>query len=277
MKTTDEFTFGFRAPCKHRSHPLPSADTWLAAKRDEDATEGYWRIHDAYYDFASFQHPGGQDWISTTKGTDITEMFESSHPNIEKSRALLSKYIISDIKPNTPRNSMFTFEPNGFYCTLRKHAWDILQVVGRGPTPEILIFHTSLLVVFLLLLCGSVLSDVMNGVWLATAAGVVLALLMMCSHNFYHQKDNWRMYCWDLTPYSSYEWRTTHAYSHHTYPNSANDFEVTSLEKFVNYYPLSSKQLKYAQPLHKYVLMPLFLQFVFLSIFWISVCVFLDF
>jgi hypothetical protein len=53
--------------------------------------------------------------------------------------------------------------------------------------------------------------------WLGAAAvaGAVLALLMMCSHNFFHQQDNWRMYVFDLSPFSSYDWRITHAYSHH--------------------------------------------------------------
>ena len=55
--------------------------------------------------------------FSETKGTDITEAFESAHLDIAKARAILNKYFVKDI--NTPRISMFTFEPDDFYATVR--------------------------------------------------------------------------------------------------------------------------------------------------------------
>lgn len=153
------------------------------------------------------------------------ELFESHHPNIEKARSLLKKYQLKLSSSLPPRNSgTFSFKTGGFYDTLRTRAWrGVLQYSGTGPTWAMLVFHTTLLLLFLTLLFSASAiagqSDPMSDkvTWLGTAsmAGVVLALLMMCSHNFFHQKDNWRMYVFDLSPFSSYDWRITHAYSHH--------------------------------------------------------------
>jgi fatty acid desaturase len=49
------------------------------------------------------------------------------------------------------------------------------------------------------------------------------------------------MYCFDITGFSSYEWRVSHCYSHHTYPNTINDFEQNALKKIINYYPINNK------------------------------------
>ena len=37
----------------------------------------------------------------------------------------------------------------------------------------------------------------------------------------------------DLTGYSSYEWRISHAISHHTFPNTMIDYEVSMIEPFL--------------------------------------------
>ncbi len=111
----------------------------------------YWRIHDNLYDLSQFNHPGGQEWIDMTRGNDITELFESSHPDIEKVRKLIPKYLVGPA--NEPRNSgAFTFEKNGFYSVFRERAWKILKECGTGPTQQMLFIHDSLLLVFLSLL-----------------------------------------------------------------------------------------------------------------------------
>ena len=46
------------------------------------------------------------------------------------------------------------------------------------------------------------------------------------------------MYTWDLTPYSSTEWRLSHAYSHHAFPNTAYDYEVMVFEPYLEYLPV---------------------------------------
>lgn len=51
-----------------------SAEQWLKGKRLQDGAEGLWRIHDGLYDLSTFinDHPGGSQWISSTKVWIIT-------------------------------------------------------------------------------------------------------------------------------------------------------------------------------------------------------------
>lgn len=224
---------------------MPSPFDWLKGKSIDDCTGGLWRVGDSLYDLTQFAalHPGGDVWITMSKGTDITELFESSHPNIEKARALLQKYFTK--KAIIERNGKaLTFEPGGFYDTLRKRAWDVLKVTGTGPTVRMLCIHDTLLVLFLAFLALTVW-PAYDGWWLVSGAvcGMFLSFLGSCAHNYFHKRNNWRMYTWDLTPYSSDEWRISHAYSHHMFPNSNNDYEVTVMEPFAYFFPVRKSRV----------------------------------
>lgn len=223
-----------------RGVPMQSPKGWLAAKQLDDQTDGLWRVGDALYDLKHFKHPGGKFFINMGKGTDITELFESNHPNIEKARSILSKYFVRNVDANIlPRNaSALTFHKNGFYDTLRKRSWEILKEHGTGPSSEILFFHDFLLLTFLLS-CALLVIPWYEDYWLVIGAigGFLLSSMGTVAHNFYHQKDSWRMYTWDLTPYSSEEWRISHGYSHHMFPNAVNDFELSAFEPYVYWLP----------------------------------------
>lgn len=235
--------FGFLRAHVGKDSRLASAREWAQKKGLSDITKEenrkYWRIHDDFYDLTDFKHPGGKEWILVTRGNDITEMFESSHPNIEMVRKLLPKYRVGPA--NEPRNSgAFTFNKDGFYSVFRDRAWNILKDKGTGPTVGMLLIHDSLLVLFLaLLFCIMNPSlDTYHWLVLAVPTAFVLQCLGTCAHNFYHQRANWRMYSWDLAPYSSDEWRISHAYSHHTFPNTAYDYEVMVFEPYLEYLPV---------------------------------------
>jgi hypothetical protein len=90
------------------------------------------RIHDKLYDLSSFveNHPGGKDWISLTKGVDITEYFETHHL-YGKAEQLLPKFYVRDAK--LPRNYNFTFKPDGFYLTLKRRVIEILPKLDQSP------------------------------------------------------------------------------------------------------------------------------------------------
>lgn len=51
---------------------------FLKGRTQQDGAEGLWRIRNGLYDLRTFakSHPGGAEWITLTKGTDITEAFE---------------------------------------------------------------------------------------------------------------------------------------------------------------------------------------------------------
>lgn len=68
-------------------------------------------------------------------------------------------------------------------------------------------------------------------------AGIVLNWTVIASHNFFHQRDNWRMYLFNLSMMSYRGWRISHALSHHIYPNTLHDLEISSFEPFLNWLP----------------------------------------
>lgn len=111
--------------------------SWLETKRaDDNVEDGLWRIHNDIYDLTDFakRHPGGADWITMTKGLDITELVESHHIYYDKLTPYLKKYHVR--ATTRPRNSKFTFEPNGFYVTMRKKVADKLPHLVK-TTPKL--------------------------------------------------------------------------------------------------------------------------------------------
>lgn len=84
------------------------------------------------YDFTPFllQHPGGSYWLEKTKGTDITEPFETHHIK-GISPLLLTKYKIREAEK--PRNYVFTMNEKGFYKTLKRRVAEKLKDLDYSP------------------------------------------------------------------------------------------------------------------------------------------------
>ena len=98
-------------------------------RKDDGVPPHLHRIHDHYYDLRDFAklHPGGERWISLTRGTDITELFETHHLNFARVSRMLPAFLADEEAggpPPLPRNSPFTFDDDGFYATLRAKVWD---------------------------------------------------------------------------------------------------------------------------------------------------------
>lgn len=85
-------------------------------------------------------------------------------------------------------------------------------------------------------------------------------MVSMCAHNFFHQRDNWRMYLFDLTLLSSYDWRISHALSHHLFTNTIYDFEISALEPIFEFLPKANKTWlqRYGSYLYGMVFFPVF-------------------
>lgn len=83
----------------------------------------------------------------------------------------------------------------------------------------------------------SIIAARFNSVILAVLTGISLVLLGISSHNYLHQKDNWRMFCLNLSGFNYREWRISHAMSHHMFPNTIYDLEVTNFEPMMQYIP----------------------------------------
>lgn len=127
------------------------------------------------------------------QGTDITEAFEAHH--ITKTAKYLLKQFF--VRPATePRNSPYTFMDDGFYRTLKRKARPMLAKLPPGPSTQSKLCSDLLLATFLLL---STLAAATHNFKLGVLAGVILNFVVVSAHNFFHMKDNFRMYYFDLS------------------------------------------------------------------------------
>nr|CAH7720328.1 unnamed protein product [Callosobruchus chinensis] len=235
-------TLGIKPPASRTRSTQLTVDVWLEEKKDTDGAEGLWRVHDGLYDLSEFvnEHPGGSEWLTLTKGTDISEAFEAHHISL-KPEQLLHRFYVRDAK--TKRNSPFTFEENGFYRTLKKEVREILNSAPEQPknTSD---FMVDSLAFFLFLF--SALATRHWSYFIGVLAGISLGLLCVAAHNYFHRKDNLRMYYFQFSLMQIREWRILHALSHHLHTNTIDDLEISLMEPLLQYLPTAK------QPLQRY-------------------------
>lgn len=214
-------------------HPVQ----WLQGKAMDDGAEGLWRIHNKIYDLTEFiyKHPGGEDWLELTKGTDITEAFECHHLTSIAPK-LLEHFYVREAK--TPRNSPFTFEEDGFYQTLKR---EVVEELKKLPETEK--WRSSIIIdgIFVTHLVTSALSLWLTNYWGVVASYMIAALTLawttVAAHNYLHKKTNWRMYLFNMSLWSYRDFRVSHALSHHLYPNTLLDLEISGLEPLIQWNP----------------------------------------
>lgn len=223
-----------------RDIPLRTAFGYLQGRRQVDGAEGLWRIRNGLYDLESFakSHPGGAEWIHLTKNTDITEIFETHHLT-DKAERILPKFYIRDA--TEPRSVPLTFEPDGFYCKFKKRAVEALKDVDfhRPSRLSNLIADSLLIATF----CTCLAAAYSNSVLTTIPAGIFLVWTTVIAHNYFHMRDNFRMYYFDLSLMSSKDWRISHVMSHHMYPNTLWDHEVYAIEPFLQWLPYEKKSI----------------------------------
>jgi len=123
---------------------LPEPSTaWLADRRlrDESLAGVPPHLHciDAQlYDLSAMQHPGGQFWIESTRGTDCSDAYHTHHINSARAAALLKKFSVNK-KVDTASIRCFDWNEDGFYATLRRKVWkefgnNASGRIATGPT-----------------------------------------------------------------------------------------------------------------------------------------------
>jgi hypothetical protein len=212
------------------------ADVWMAEKgaRDRALTgcpPDRWLIHGRLYDLSSFiaSHPGGPDWLLWTRGTDCTTEFETHHLDSMKVSSLLQKYDRGELNSPRPHAAEpYTWDRNGFFLTYKREAFAILKAAGGwGPTLEMQL--TCAAAVFLWVLSNVAVGTAAGAVrstGAAVLAGFMTYVCMAIGHNFFHQRDSLWRFAFDLSLFSSADWRLSHALSHHMLPNLDGDYEV---------------------------------------------------
>jgi len=151
---------------------------------------------------------------------------------------ILEHYFIR--KATTPRNSPFTFSEDGFYRTVKRRAREAMKNIPNEPSTTSKVYADGMILTYFTL---AILAAKFDSFALAIAAGVALSLNTIIAHNFFHRRNNFRMYYFDFCLMSSRSWCITHALSHHIYTNTIYDYEISFLEPFFQYLVLEKNWL----------------------------------
>lgn len=96
-------------------------------------------------------------------------------------------------------------------------------------------------VLLTLTLLTAVLSVKFDNSYLMAVSGICMCYTIICAHNFFHRRDNIRMFYFNLAFFNYKEWRISHAMSHHLFPNSLHDLEITLFEPLLCWLPSPMK------------------------------------
>lgn len=180
---------------------------------------------------------------------------QSHHVN-QTAERMLPKFYVRDAV--TPSTNPYTFKPDGFYRKFKARAREALKGVDIHKPSRISNLMTDSLVAATVVF--SLTASVTQS-WIAILAsgeyclndfynclrifytGVLLALTSIAAHNYLHLRDNYRSYYLDMSMMSSKDWRITHVLSHHLYPNTLLDIEISQQEPMFQYLPQKQKGL----------------------------------
>lgn len=123
----------------------------------------------------------------------MTEAFEVHHFSAAPEETL-KKYFVRNAK--TKRNAPFTFKEDGFYRTLKREVREVLKTMPKQPSNT-----TNFLMDALVLGCFTfaILAAVYWNFFLGIIAGNFLAMTTIAAHNYFHRKNNFRMYYFQLS------------------------------------------------------------------------------
>lgn len=227
------------------------------AERDQELSgcpSHLWLIHGRLYDLTAFipRHPGGADWLEWTRGTDCTTEFETHHLDADKAAAMLAAYDQGPLQSPAPHSAeAYTWATEGFYLALKRAAYRDLKAAGAGtgsPTAEMLALCGFAVALWVTASCAVGLAQSPFGaVAAALFAGYMTYVMMGIGHNFFHRRNSVWRFAFDVSLYSSADWRLSHALSHHMLPNLRADYEATAFEPHVRF--LRSSAANWSPPL----------------------------
>lgn len=181
-------------------------------------------------------HPGGREWIDLVRGTDATELFETSHLNMERTEKLLhsipAKGTYESHVGEGEEERPLDFR---LYRRLRKVAFSHL------PTRE---SRRSSGVPFVAWCVVGFLFHSLLFSEHAKQTPLFLSACLLCAvsntvlggfgHNYLHRMDA-RSLALEWNGLSSLEWMLEHVSSHHPYVNTRFDHDAISMEPFVTW------------------------------------------
>lgn len=172
----------------------------------------------------------------------MTEAFETHHIT-EKATLVLKKFYVREASKS--RNFKFLYPKDGFYKTLKRRVADKIstnpKAFGNEKWKSKLITDLNLVALFMASVLAVCVESIALRILWTLIAGQCMAWSANFSHNFMHQKDNWRMYTANLSLLSFRDFRVFHVMSHHFFPNSNSDMEVTGFENTLKWMPYANK------------------------------------
>jgi len=215
-----------------RDRAFIMANDYLHDKAATDGGGDLWLVHGHWYDLSSYMddHPGGRVFIENSRGHDCTEAFEAHHVRVDAWEQLLKfKVAAPPHAPTTLKPQKFTYNTawKQIKMRVRKHLVEIGNPTGETPT---LTGLTHCAIVAQFLVCAA-LAARRKSRGLAMLAGLLLVGCWGVGHGQMHRSrlGRWAFLRWaaDLTGFSSDEQTVTHAMSHHLFPNTTHDVEIT--------------------------------------------------
>lgn len=116
-------------------------------------------------------------------------------------------------------------------------------------------------VLFAATLLTSIFSVKFDSICLMLLASLCMCYTIISAHNFFHRRDNFRMYYFNLSFFNFKEWRISHAMSHHLYPNSLHDMEMALFDPFLCWFP-NEKMKGFSQRYLSWIYSPIIYTFV---------------
>lgn len=217
---------------------------WLVAKASRDSAAGataelppertadLWLVHGRWYDLSGFarRHPGGRFWIEETRGTDVTDLYETHHLDAAGGPdRILAGCLVGPAAPDY--RGLYDYEADALYPTLKRRVAKALRESGGSDaTPAFLRRCRAVLLGHCVLFAATAAT---GSLWLAALTGVTISSLHGIGHNFMHQADNWWMYAATAGGWNVHLNRVSHAISHHPMPNTDWDLEILGHEPWL--------------------------------------------
>jgi acyl-lipid (8-3)-desaturase len=146
-------------------------------------------IHGKQYNLTNFDHPGGPDILKLCENEpDSTALFESYHAfaNMKKIKYIMKKYEIG----NSPNKSMFKFEEDGFYYTLKNKILKEKKYNRYTSKANSKWINSVLITLTLFILCQFIMINYDNSVFKALTSFIGGLTLMSLGFNILHDASH---------------------------------------------------------------------------------------
>lgn len=219
---------------------------WLQSMAELDGHGELWAVNGQLYDLRKYfdEHPGGRQWVESTKGLDCTEMFQAHHIRSAVANKALERFWVGPVV-NKKHQDRFTYDES--FNAIRDFTAKYLKEKLKNPTGATPawagVMYTGIVAQFLVL---AILAARKKSPALAFLAGICLCGCWGVGHNQMHRSRKgpwaWLRYALDLTGFSADETTTTHAMSHHLEPNTFLDVEVYAFSGLQFYWLTNEKK-----------------------------------